>query len=132
MNLKTRNKLDIDFETSSLTDIVFLLLIFFMLTSADKVHESIQVTLPSSETSDVTHEFLSVTITKDLVYYVSGEAVDFFNIKNLLSIKMPASKNILVQADESVPINYVIKVCDLVNSLGANLSIATTKLAENN
>jgi biopolymer transport protein ExbD len=128
MNLKTRNKLDIDFETSSLTDIVFLLLIFFMLSATYKVHDSIQVNLPASDSRNAADDFVSVVITKELGYYVGDEVVQFDNIKEVLDKKMTSSKHVLIEADECVPISCVIKVSDLVMSLGGKLSIATKRV----
>lgn len=129
LSLKTRNKIDTEFEMSSMTDIVFLLLIFFMLSYAYGNSSSIQVSLPISNSTDTSNNFLSVVIDKNLDYYVSDNKVDINELNDILSKKInDVCKNILVEADENVPITYVVKVADIAISLNANLAIATRPL----
>ena len=133
MKLKTKNKLSTDFETSSLTDIVFLLLIFFMVTATYKTYESINVDLPKSNNSKLISEFINIIITKDLRYYLDGEEVQFKNMVHKLRNKLSATsaKNVLIESDKTVPISYIISLADIAVSLDSNISIATKEELNN-
>ena len=75
MNLQTRNKVDPAFNMSSMTDLIFLLLIFFMLTSSFITPSGLPVSLPSSKASTIEVQKVSVTITKELKFYVNDKLV---------------------------------------------------------
>ena len=68
MGLQQKNKIDASFSMSSMTDIIFLLLIFFMLTSSFITPSGLSVNLPSSETSDIVMQEVTVSVTKDLQF----------------------------------------------------------------
>ena len=76
MNFSPKNKIDTAFSMSSMTDIIFLLLIFFMLTSNFITPSGLPVNLPSSKSSTIVLQKISVTITKDLRYYINDRLVD--------------------------------------------------------
>lgn len=81
MGLQAKNKVDPAFSMSSMTDIIFLLLIFFMLTSSFITPSGLPVNLPSSETSDIVMQEVTVTVTKDLKYSVNDKIVPREQIK---------------------------------------------------
>ena len=76
MNLKSTNKINSTFSMSSMTDIIFLLLIFFMLTASFVTPSGLPVNLPSSKSSTISIQKVSVTITKDLKYFVNDKESD--------------------------------------------------------
>ncbi|TDL99247.1 MAG: biopolymer transporter ExbD [Flavobacteriaceae bacterium] len=70
MKLQSKNKVSADFNMSSMTDIIFLLLIFFVLTSNPSVQKALDLKLPSSDNNNNTQEPISVSITKDGLFYL--------------------------------------------------------------
>src|SRR5688572_3697830 len=75
MNLRSKNKVNPEFNMSSMTDIIFLLLIFFMLTSNFITPSGLPVSLPSSASTKIVMQKISVTITDDLKYFVNDKEV---------------------------------------------------------
>ena len=73
MILKSHNKINPNFSMSSMTDIVFLLLIFFMLTSTLVTTNALEIILPSSSAQPLKKQSVSVSITEDLRYFVNNE-----------------------------------------------------------
>lgn len=129
MKLKTRHQLSTQFSMYSMTDIVFLLLIFFMLSLSFVTATGLSVDLPPSQTTHALTPQVSVTITSELDYYVDNQKITPLQLKNILQTKLNAQNNILLlQVDKSVPIEHMIKVADIANSLHAKVSVATTIL----
>lgn len=85
MALQSKHKVEAAFSMSSMTDIIFLLLIFFMLTSSFITPSGLPVNLPSSETSDIVMQEVTVTVTKDLKYSVNDKIVEREGIKEELT-----------------------------------------------
>ncbi len=84
MNLKTTNKINPLFSMSSMTDIIFLLLIFFMLTASFVTPSGLPVNLPSSKSSSIVIQKVSVTITNDLRYFVNENETSIDNLEMVL------------------------------------------------
>ena len=84
MNLKSNNKINPLCSMSSMTDIIFLLLIFFMLTASFVTPSGLPVNLPSSKSSTIVIQKVSVTITKDLKYFVNDQETSFENLEFIL------------------------------------------------
>lgn len=131
MKFETESKLLTAFIFSSLTDIVMLLLIFFLLTSQFVITTGVQVKLPKSETSETVNEnqFI-VTITKTNDIYFGSERISLGELADKI-IKFPdqqREKNLVIKADKEVPIEILIKVIDIAKSSGINkFTIATEK-----
>ena len=75
MNLRGRNKVNPNFNMSSMTDIVFLLLIFFMLTSTLVSPNALKLLLPSSKAKTLEKQTISISITKDIQFYINENQV---------------------------------------------------------
>lgn len=131
MKFETESKLLTAFNYSSLTDIVMLLLIFFLLTSQFVITTGVQVKLPKSETSETINEnqFI-VTITKTNDIYFGSERISLGELADKI-LKFPEQqreKNLVIKADKEVPIEILIKVIDIAKSSGINkFTIATEK-----
>ena len=80
MNLKGRNKVNPNFNMSSMTDIVFLLLIFFMLTSTLVSPNALKLLLPNSKAKTLEKQTISISINKDIHFYVNENRVDESNM----------------------------------------------------
>lgn len=126
MGLQAKNKVDPAFSMSSMTDIIFLLLIFFMLTSSFITPSGLPVNLPSSETSDIILQEVSVTVTKDLKYSVNDRVVGRDQIKSELTSLLSGKKGqVVLHIDKEVPVEYLVEIGGIAAGLEANVSIAT-------
>lgn len=126
MALQSKNKVDSSFSMSSMTDIIFLLLIFFMLTSSFITPSGLPVNLPSSETTDIVMQEVTVTVTKDLRFSVNDRVVSREQIKAELGPLLEGKKGqVVLHIDKEVPVEYLVEIGGIAAGLGANVSIAT-------
>jgi len=109
-----------------MTDIVFLLLIFFMLTVSFITPTGLAVDLPTSQTTHTPSPQVQVTITAGLDYYVDNQKTTLAQLAPMLQARL-SSRNgtLLLQVDKSVPVAYMIKVVDIASSLHAHVFVAT-------
>ncbi len=122
MALKQRFTIETNFSMASMTDVIFLLLIFFMITSTFVVPNSIQVLLPRSQQQTQAKPITRVTIDKDINYYVANaneteRQVSFEDITPFLQSAYSADPSIFVAlyADETVPYREIVRVLDIAN-----------------
>lgn len=117
MNLRGRNKVTPEFNMSSMTDIVFLLLIFFMIASTLVTTNAIDILLPTANGKTENKKAVAVSIKKDLSYYIDqarvGESVLESELISILSQK--EEPTIILRAEKSVPVEHVVKVMDIAN-----------------
>lgn len=126
MKLQTRNKVDPAFSMASMTDLIFLLLIFFMLTSSFVTPSGLPVNLPTSKPSAMEVQKVSVTVTKDLQFFVNDKKVTKASLELELKSKIGGPKGVVVlHIDESVPTRELVFVAGIANSMNAKVSIAT-------
>ena len=112
MALKSRNKVSPNFNMSSMTDIVFLLLIFFMLTSTLVSPNALKLLLPNSKSKTLEKQTISVSINKDLDFYINENQVIESNLENELKqvLSQQQEPAIILHADKTVDIEHVVKV----------------------
>lgn len=117
MNLRGRNKVSATFSMSSMTDIVFLLLIFFMLTSPVITPEALDLILPKAKGKTTNKHNLSVSITKDLDIYIDKDQVSENSLERRLITMLKDVENptIILRAEEGVPVEKAVKVMDIAN-----------------
>ena len=117
MNLRGRNKVDPSFNMSSMTDIVFLLLIFFMLTSTLVTVSAIDVLLPKASGKTENSKSIAVTITSKSLFYIDKEKVSFLKLESEILRKVGAEKKktIVIRGDKDVPYKNVMQVIDIAN-----------------
>ena len=126
MNLKANNKINPLFSMSSMTDIIFLLLIFFMLTASFITPSGLPVNLPSSKSSTIVIQKVSVTITKDLKYFVNDKEVNISDIEIHLRNEIGDKEGLVVlHCDKDVPVEHLVNVASIATSLEAKVTIAT-------
>lgn len=126
MNLQSRNKVDAAFSMASMTDLIFLLLIFFMLTSSFVTPSGLPVNLPASKASTIEVQKVSVTVTKDLQFYVNEKKVTKAMLEGELKSKLAGPKGaVVLHIDESVPTREMVYVAGIATSLEAKVTIAT-------
>ena len=117
MDFKGRNKVTPEFNMSSMTDIVFLLLIFFMLASTLVSVNAIDILLPKSSGKTENKKSVSVSIKKDLTYYIDQRRIGVSVLESelLAALSTESSPTIVLRAEKSVPIDNVVKVMDIAN-----------------
>jgi len=115
MNFKNRNKVSPDFSMSSMTDIVFLLLIFFMLTASTP--NALDLLLPKAKGKSTNTQNVSISIKKNKNYYVDNKQVDEANIERKMRSLLKDKENptVLLRVEESVPIEKAVLVMDIAN-----------------
>ena len=115
MSLRSRNKVSANFSMSSMTDIVFLLLIFFMLTSTLVSPNALKLLLPNSKARTLEKQTLSVSITAEIDYYIGDKQVAIENLEQELKLELVGQKEpaIVLHADKTVDIEYAVKVMDI-------------------
>lgn len=117
MNLRGRNKVTPEFNMSSMTDIVFLLLIFFMLASTLVTTNAIDILLPKASGKTENKKSVAVSIKKDLTYYIDQKRVGVSVLESQLLTALSSETNptIVLRAEKSVPVENVVKVMDIAN-----------------
>lgn len=130
MGLKKRNKVSAEFNMSSLTDIIFLLLIFFMLTSTLVSPNALNLKLPGSSSKTVAPSTISVSIDTDRVFYLKTKVINPDDLIELLKGEIAKEKNredvtLVINTDKSVPIEDVVKVMDAAYKLEIKAILAT-------
>ncbi len=132
MSLKQRFNIESNFNMASMTDVIFQLLIFFMITSTIVVPNAIQVLLPRSQQQAQVKPITRVIIDKDLNYYVANanereRQVPFEAITPSLQSVYSAEPDIYVAlyADESVPYKEIVRILDIANKNRFKLVLMT-------
>jgi len=117
MNLRGRNKITPEFNMSSMTDIVFLLLIFFMIASTLVTTNAIDILLPTASGKTENKKSISISIQKDLVFYIDQKEVEVQNLESelLKLLQNETAPTLVLRAEKSVPVDYVVKVMDIAN-----------------
>ena len=117
MNLRGRNKVDPTFNMSSMTDIVFLLLIFFMLTSTLVTVSAIDVLLPKAGGKTKNSTSVAVTITNTALFYIDKKKVNASNLEAemMRKVGVEKQKTVIIRADKEVAYKNVMKVIDIAN-----------------
>ena len=117
MNLRGRNKVTPEFNMSSMTDIVFLLLIFFMIASTLVSAEAIDMLLPKSSSKTTQTKNVNVSVNKKDQYFVDMKQVSKDNLEAEVLEKVSASgtSSITIRSDESVEMKNVVFIMDIAN-----------------
>jgi len=131
MKIRAENKVLDTFSFSSLTDIVLLLLIFFLLSSTFIIQPGIKVKLPVSDTAEATNEkSVTITLTKNGLIYLNQDQISISELPakwNQLMALNP-EQAIIIRADKGVTIDQTVAILDIGKKVGAtNFNIATEK-----
>ncbi|MFA9392849.1 MAG: ExbD/TolR family protein [Prolixibacteraceae bacterium] len=132
MALKKRNQINAAFSMSSMTDIVFLLLIFFMVTSTLIAPNALKLLLPQSNNQTQAKPVTTISITEDLKYFVNDNGnlsqVQFNEIEPLLKRTIVPDDDIYISlhADQKVPIEEVVKIMNIARRNQYKLILATS------
>ena len=119
MAIKSRNKVEPTFNSSSMSDLVFLLLIFFMLTSTLVAPNAIKLMLPSSNSKTMAKQTITVYVNEDYNYFVDETQTDETQLMELINSKIgtDTQATVVLRSDKSVPVQYIVNVIDAVNQI---------------
>lgn len=119
MAIRSRNKVEPTFNSSSMSDLVFLLLIFFMLTSTLVAPNAIKLMLPSSSSKTMAKQSFTVYINDKFQYFIDEDQIDESQLTDLINAKIgnDAQATVVLRSDKTVPVQYVVNVIDAVNEI---------------
>ena len=130
MELKRRNRVNAEFSMASMTDIIFLLLIFFMITSSAISQSAIDVKLPKADaTITSAKDPTTVTITEDGKFFVNDKEIPKENLENYLvsTLQGQSSPAFTIRADQNSRNKELVFAMEIAEKHRYNLSIATTQ-----
>ena len=115
MKIKSRNKVSPEFSMSSMTDIVFLLLVFFMITANSP--NALDLLLPKAKGKSTNTQNVSVSIDNNLNFFVDKKQINAENLESELKTALNGVENptIILRVEESVPIENAVTVMDVAN-----------------
>lgn len=128
MAFSQRNRISINFSSTGMTDVVFNLLIFFMLTSTLVHPTALKLLLPKGSAQTSAKPQTTVSITADQRYYVEQQPVTLAELENVLKQKLGTNPEtyISLHADKTVPFESVVEVLNIAQANNYKLIIATT------
>ncbi len=128
MALSQRNKISINFSSTGMTDVVFNLLIFFMLTSTLVHPTALKLLLPKGSTQTSAKPQTTISITADQKYFLEQQPVTLESMEALLKEKLGANPEtyISLHADRNVPFEAVVAVLNIAQANNYKLIIATS------
>jgi len=133
MKIERRKSRTAEVYTASLNDIMFFLLLFFLIISTMVTPAAIRVLLPKSTSSEnvVTKKNVNLVITPELNYFVDDKPVSFEEIEpalaTIIASRPDEEVNVLLQADKSLNLQEVINVIDIGNKLKVKMILFTQK-----
>ncbi|MGO1244383.1 MAG: ExbD/TolR family protein [Sphingobacterium sp.] len=135
MNLRNRrHKPSAEVQTSALNDIMFFLMLFFLLASAVSNPQVVKLLLPKSSAGEqsVAKKTVTVSITSDLIYHFDKQVVSLDQMEPLIQSQIINGEEltIMLYADSTVPIQNVISVMDIANRNKVKLVLATEPVKE--
>ena len=128
MSLSSRNKVSVQFSMSGMTDIVFLLLIFFMITSTLIAPNALKLLLPQSKHQTAANPITTVSITRDAKFYIETTRIDISQLEYELQRRLQDEPDptISLHVDENVPMKEVVKVMNIAKDNRYKLILATS------
>ena len=122
MAIKSRNKRKIDFNSSSMSDLVFLLLIFFMLTSTLVAPNAIKLLLPSSSSKTMSKQTITVYVDENNQYYVGEKKINESDLKDEIFVELATQVEgtVVIRSDKTVAVQYIVNIIDAVNEINEN------------
>jgi biopolymer transport protein ExbD len=130
MNLRSRSKVSAEVNMSSMTDLVFLLLIFFILASTLVTSSALDIILPKSGAQTVKKKNITLTVNEDLEFDLNGTIISYDQVESrlkaaasqLASDEEPA---IVLRADQSIPTGETVRILDIGYRNNMRMIIAT-------
>ena len=131
MEFEGRRRISTRLNIAPLIDVVFLLLIFFMLSSHFVTQPGIKITLPSAVTAKLhPEEDIIISITEDSNLYLNEKLVTLKNLLEQLEIEIikTEKKTVIIKADEKINLGLAVKVMDIAKQADAERLIISTQM----
>lgn len=130
MALKRGPKVNPNFSMSSMTDLVFLLLVFFMVTSTLVAPNALKLLLPRSDSQTPAKAITTVSITEDLHFYIEQTPIPFQDLETMLAQRLQGQiePTISLHVHRTVPMEEVVKVMNIAKDNHYKLILATQPL----
>lgn len=127
MNLKPRNSVELSFSMASMTDLVFLLLLFFVILSTTVSPYALPVDLPVSSNKTKEKQNVTLRIGEDLIYSVNNHIISPESLETELvsALANIADPSIILHVDQSVPTGITVKVLDIAKRHKWKIVLAT-------
>ncbi|MFQ5956536.1 MAG: ExbD/TolR family protein [Candidatus Brocadiales bacterium] len=129
MDFRTRRAISYSINITSLVDILFLLLIFFVVTSTFIEHPNIKLDLPSASHAEASKfEGLTLTITGEGRLFLGTQPIGISELEAVLRSKVAATGDavLVLRADREVPYGVVVAVMDVARGAGLKRITALT------
>lgn len=129
MAISQRNKISVNFSSVGMTDVIFNLLIFFMLTSTLVHPTALKLLLPKGSTQTSAKPQTTISITADKKYFLERKPVNFEDLEKAMVQKLGETNNetyIALYADKTVPFEAVVAVLNIAQKHNYKLIIATS------
>jgi biopolymer transport protein ExbD len=119
MAIHTRNKISASFSISSMSDLVFFLMIFFMITATLVAPNAIKLLLPDNTNKSLSKQTITVNINEKFEFFVEKHLVNKEALESKIaeSLDTQTEGTIILKADKSVPVQYIVTVIDAVNRI---------------
>jgi len=133
MEFEGRRRIKMHFDIAPLVDIVFLLLVFFMLTANFIMQPGIKITLPVAKTAQPqAKEKVIVFIGQDNKIFLDDRQISIDELKDVLEERLKSSqdKTVILRADEKIDLGLAVKVMDIAKQAEAEGLIISTKAEE--
>ncbi|MCH1400897.1 MAG: biopolymer transporter ExbD [Schleiferiaceae bacterium] len=130
MNLRSRRKVSAEVNMSSMTDLVFLLLIFFILASTLVTSSALDIILPKSGAQTVKKKNITLTVNEDLEFDLNGSIISYDQVESRLiaaASELSADEEpvIVLRADQSIPTGETVRILDIGYRNNMRMIIAT-------
>ncbi len=127
MAIKRGSKVDKSFSAASMTDLMFLLLMFMLIATTLINPNALKLLLPKSANQLKDKPYTTVSITAGLKYYVETEPVSFQSLESALRAKLEGKEEptVSLHCDKSVPVDEVVKVMNIAKDNNYKLILAT-------
>jgi biopolymer transport protein ExbD len=128
MDFEGRARIHTHLEMAPLIDVVFLLLIFFMLTTTFMVQEAVELQIPQSETGGEADPSALVIVLSHSDLTFNGESVSLEELKNTLvePLQSDSDRAVTLMTDAEMPVQRILQVMDSIRSAGGrNVALAT-------
>ena len=130
MNLRQKNKAGAEIFTSAMNDIMFFLMLFFIIVSTLLNPNVIKLSLPSAKNTQSLHKKeILLSVNKDLQYFVNNQQVHFEQLQSVLSVEASKDKEafVVLRCDKTLAIQQLVNVLEIGNKLNVKMILATQK-----
>ena len=130
MNIKRKRQFKAEVSTSSINDIMFFLLLFFLIVSSLANPNVIKLLLPNSKSAqNLNKQQISISITKDKKYYLDSRQINFNDIEPFLKSRMGSLQEptVILRLENSLTIQDLVDVLEIGNRLQVKMVMATNK-----